>query len=232
MWHNCPFTHTINGHWTECTQPDHCVGWWFLPCTSQRPFHRGNKAGAMKEMQGLASLDISETERTRMFWVSIKLQWSRTSRIISSMKSLVLTTGHWELKCKNVPSHLPCSCACHLPGFSKTETESRTAVLQGTQSRKEYYAPILCMEHYFHCTGFSCCFSPNTTLGEKPIQRMHVDPSLTRILGQWVKLTLVLLGQALTQGSWQFWLLYQFFYSIHKPLLLMLAISISEHLML
>lgn len=31
----------------------------------------------MKEMQGLARLDISEMGRTRMFWVSGKLQWSR-----------------------------------------------------------------------------------------------------------------------------------------------------------
>lgn len=128
--------------------------------------------------------------------------------------------------------HLPCSCACHFPGFSKTETKSCTAALQCTQRRKVYFVPILCMEHYFNCTGLSNWFSPNTTLEERLMWRMHIDPSLTRILGQGVKFILVLLGQAPIKSSWQFWLFYQFIYSIHKPLLLMLAISTSELLML
>lgn len=151
---------------------------------------------------------------------------------MSSMKSLVLYCWHWEHKCKIEPSsHLPSSCACHLPAFSKTETKSNTATLQSTQSRKKYFAPILWMEHYFYCTGLSYWFSSNTNLGQRPMQRMDVHPSLTRILGQWAKFTLVLLGQALIQSFWQFWLFYRFIYSIRKPFLLTLAISISEHLM-
>lgn len=120
-----------------------------------------------------------------------------TSHSISSMKSLVLTAGHWEHKCKKSLSHFPCSCACHCPGLSKTETKT------GQQPGKACHVESSIFLQYSACCttfialGFHTFFSANTILGEGPMQRIHVDPSLTRILGQWVQFTLVLLGQAL-----------------------------------
>lgn len=181
---------------------------WFLLCTTQRAFQRGNKVGVVKEMQGLGGQDISQMERTIMFWVSIKLQWRRFSHIISSMKSQVLSSGHWKHKRKYVSSHLHFSCACHLFGFPRRDTKSSTSSWQDKWSTKEYFAPILCMDYYFSCTGLSYGFSPNRTLWEKPMWRIHVDPSLTRILGQGAKFTLILLGKSLIQSFWQFWLVH------------------------
>jgi len=216
----------------ECTQPDHCVGWWLLPHTTQRVFHRGNKAEGWRKCKGWLGWIHLRWREPESSEFQLNCNRAGTCHIISSEKLLVLTAGHWEQKCKNVLSHFPCSCACHLSGFSKMETKSSTAALQGTQSRIENFGPVLCAEHYFHCTGLSYCFSPNTNLGERPMQRIHIDPRLTRSLGQWLKFTPVLLDRALIQSSWQFSLFYKFIYSIHKPFLLSLAISISEHLML
>lgn len=67
----------------------------------------------------------------------------------------------------------------------------------------------------FLALGFHMVFHLTEPSGRSPCRR-YIDPSLTRILGQGVKFTLILLGKALIQSFWQFWLVYQFSQSVHS----------------